>query len=67
MENTRGIQGWRKSSSCASGACVEVAMHGDNFIVRDSKNPSGPALAFTPEEWHAFVQGVNAGEFTFTQ
>ncbi|WP_228718200.1 DUF397 domain-containing protein [Kitasatospora acidiphila] len=26
--------------------------------VRDSKSPDGPALAFTPEEFAAFVQAV---------
>ncbi|MGH2599998.1 MAG: DUF397 domain-containing protein, partial [Dehalococcoidia bacterium] len=31
--------------------------------VRDSKNPDGPALAFTHAEWAAFVGGVQDGEF----
>nr|WP_285775285.1 DUF397 domain-containing protein [Microtetraspora sp. NBRC 13810] len=31
--------------------------------VRDSKDPSGPALIFTPGEWRTFVSGVKAGEF----
>jgi hypothetical protein len=26
--------------------------------VRDSKGPDGPALAFTADEWHAFLTGV---------
>jgi hypothetical protein len=31
--------------------------------VRDSKNPTGPALVFTPGEWDAFTAGVVDGEF----
>ncbi|MFE9325249.1 DUF397 domain-containing protein [Nocardia sp. NPDC052278] len=31
--------------------------------VRDSKNPAGPALVFTPGEWDAFTAGVSNGGF----
>lgn len=55
---------WRKSSrSNGQGQCVECAF-GDAFIaVRDSKDPHGPALVFTPAEWTAFLAGVKHGEF----
>lgn len=57
---------WRKSSRCASNACVEVApVDGGGVMVRDSKNPERTPLVFTPEEWSAFVEGVNLGEFSF--
>ncbi|WP_433394256.1 DUF397 domain-containing protein [Micromonospora sp. KLBMP9576] len=43
-------------SSANGGTCVEVA---DNLAgvvgVRDSKDPAGPALVFTPTAWRAFV------------
>ncbi|MEO3799654.1 DUF397 domain-containing protein [Nonomuraea sp. B1E8] len=32
-------------------------------MIRDSKDPSGPALVFTPGEWRAFVKGVRNDEF----
>ena len=56
---------WRKSSrSGNSGNCVEVAdLHDGRRAVRDSKNPTGPVLIFTPAEWVAFTAGVRDGEF----
>ncbi|MDH6128746.1 DUF397 domain-containing protein [Kitasatospora sp. GP82] len=48
---------WRKSSYSDSegGACVEVAACADTVHVRDSKDRSGPQLAFTPAAWAEFV------------
>ena len=54
---------WKKSSYCNTGACVEVALTADGALVRDSKNPHVAPLAFTTEEWSAFLQGVLANEF----
>jgi hypothetical protein len=31
--------------------------------VRDSKDPDGPRLIFTPAEWETFTAGVRDGEF----
>jgi Domain of unknown function (DUF397) len=56
---------WVKSSlSFSNSNCVEVAELADGGVgVRDSKDPSGPVLRFTPGEWRAFVGGAHAGEF----
>ncbi|MEU7633263.1 DUF397 domain-containing protein [Nocardia sp. NPDC049220] len=56
---------WFKSSRSQAGKeCVEVAFLDEGKVgVRDSKNPAGPALVFTPGEWHAFTEGVTDGEF----
>jgi hypothetical protein len=56
---------WVKSSlSFANGNCVEVAGLPDGGVgVRNSRDSEGPALRFTPDEWHAFLGGVRNGEF----
>lgn len=54
---------FQQSSFCGNGACVEVARPPGEVLVRDSKNPDGPVLTFTPDEWSAFVLGVKADEF----
>lgn len=56
---------WRKSSRSGGGDnCVEVAFALDGGVgVRDSKNPNGAVLEFTPAEWDAFTGGVRDGEF----
>jgi hypothetical protein len=56
---------WIKSSiSTANSQCVEAMYVDDGSIfVRNSRDPQGPALSFTKEEWEAFQGGVMLGEF----
>ncbi|MBF6287759.1 DUF397 domain-containing protein [Nocardia cyriacigeorgica] len=56
---------WFKSSySGPSQDCVEVAhFDGGQVGVRDSKNPTGPALTFAPTAWDAFMAHARRGEF----
>jgi hypothetical protein len=57
---------WRKASysSTNGGACVEVAGNLPGVVaVRDSKDPEGPKLVFSPDEWRSFTAGMKAGEF----
>jgi hypothetical protein len=65
-EKNRGqahVGPFRKASfSEGGGHCVEVA-HFEGVAVRDSKDPEGPVLWFTRDEWTAFVMGVKTGEF----
>ena len=56
---------WRKSSYSGSngGNCVEVAMlPGHSRAVRDSKDPGGPKLKFSRDEWRAFTTSIKRGE-----
>jgi len=68
---------WHKASYSGNdgGGCVEVSAAFDTvsaphkadedllYLLRDSKDPAGPKLAFTTAEWDAFIAGVKDGEF----
>ncbi|MGQ4446975.1 DUF397 domain-containing protein [Streptomyces griseus] len=52
---------WRSSSysNQEGGDCVQVADGFPGLVpVRDSKNPTGPALVLTTAAWTAFVTGA---------
>ncbi|MGW4771626.1 DUF397 domain-containing protein [Nocardia sp. NPDC004278] len=54
-----GARWFKSTRSGGSQDCVEVAFLDDGRVgVRDSKNPSGPALVFTPSEWDVFIAGA---------
>ncbi|MCZ0972679.1 DUF397 domain-containing protein [Streptomyces albulus] len=59
------LTGWYKSSYSGGGQgnCLEVATGHPHIPVRDSKRPTGPALAFSTGSWSAFVAAVRRGEF----
>jgi hypothetical protein len=56
---------FRKSShsGAVNNNCVEVGFVTTEVLMRDSKDPNGPVLHFTPDEWRAFIAGVKDGEF----
>ena len=51
---------WRRSSRSQNGAdnCVEVARTGGVVRVRDSKNRTGPELAFESGVFEQFLHGA---------
>lgn len=53
---------WRKSSySNSESNCVEVRGGLPVLIaVRDSKDPDGAALSFSPNHWRAFTRRMKA-------
>ncbi|MDA8369991.1 MAG: DUF397 domain-containing protein [Nocardiopsaceae bacterium] len=56
---------WCKAqASEGSKGCVEVAHLEEGTAVRDSKDPDGSVLFFTPHEWECFLDGAAKGEFT---
>ncbi|MDQ0778349.1 hypothetical protein QF026_006815 [Streptomyces aurantiacus] len=48
---------WFKSSYSGSSGdnCLEVAVHAEAVLVRDSKDIRKPALAVSPDAWSAFT------------
>jgi hypothetical protein len=59
MELTGAV--WHKStrSNGHGGDCVEVADNLPEVVgVRDSKDPTGPVLTFTPPAWQGFLAAL---------
>ena len=52
--------GWHKSSRSADTNCVEVAVDAPLVLVRDSRHPGGPVLAFTRGDWVAFLRSLRS-------
>ncbi|MBO0853532.1 MAG: DUF397 domain-containing protein [Nocardia sp.] len=56
---------WFKSSHSGGGQdCVEVAFLAEGIVgVRDSKDRTGPVLAFNAGQWDTFTTAVESGRF----
>jgi hypothetical protein len=54
---------WFHPSRSPAEGGVEVAVAPGVVGVRNSNNPHGDVLEFTPAEWTAFIEGARAGEF----
>ena len=59
--------GWRTSSRCSHGDCVQVgtlparSVTVRSVTIRDTKNRgAGPDLVFAPAAWRAFIAGVKS-------
>ncbi|NKZ06838.1 DUF397 domain-containing protein [Actinomadura latina] len=64
------VELWRKASRSENqgGHCVELAEvgcvceeHGSMVGVRDSKDPDGPMLAFSPSAWRRLSRRIKSG------
>jgi len=63
---TDGLRGelvWHRSSTCESGACVEVATTDDAVLVRNSANPGDAPTTLSRAMWQEFLVGVKEGVF----
>jgi hypothetical protein len=54
---------WRRSSYCANGTCVEIAIATSGVGVRDGKSPHDGQLSLSSAEWRAFLGALRAREF----
>ncbi|WP_405164985.1 DUF397 domain-containing protein [Nocardia sp. NBC_01499] len=67
MTDVSGANWFKSSYSNQGGDCVEIAHIAEGMVgVRDSKNPTGPALVFTSSAWDAFIVGAQTGQFDRT-
>ena len=56
------MTGWRRSTHCSFGDCIEVRHAGGRVELRDSNRP-GQIVWCREHDWAAFVAGVKNGEF----
>ena len=55
---------WRKAKrSMSNGNCAEVALAAGTVAIRDSKDPYGPALRYSPDSWRLFLNEARAGSY----
>jgi hypothetical protein len=62
LPNAGSPMAWRKPSFCQSSECAQVAIEGDQVLLRSTRSP-GEVVAFSGAEWQALVKGIQAGEF----
>lgn len=55
--DTNCIEVWQ------SACCADDCTCSDSVKIRDSKNPDGPVLNFSRDEWNNFKAGVASGVF----
>jgi predicted secreted Zn-dependent protease len=63
MPQSLGELSWRVARKCNGGHCVRVAAHGDDIVIGSSKQLDGPVIAYSRDEWTAFLEGVRQGDF----
>ena len=61
MPTAKRRVGWRKSSySAQQNGCVEVDLTGAGAQIRHAKIAASPVIAFTAEQWSAWLAEVTA-------
>lgn len=54
---------WRTAVKSGWANCIKVARRAGVIVVGDTKQPDGPVLCYTIQEWDAFLDGAKKGEF----
>jgi hypothetical protein len=60
---TTAAVAWRRSSYCANGSCIEVALDGHRVGIRDNKDLGAGELWLTPAEFRGFIAAVRDNFF----
>lgn len=63
MTDDATTQWIKAAASSGAGQCIEMRRRTDGVDVRDSKDPEGPVLHYTPGEFAAWLDGAKKGEF----
>ncbi|MGH3874553.1 MAG: DUF397 domain-containing protein [Pseudonocardiaceae bacterium] len=67
MATAKRRAGWRKSTySDFQNGCVEVDFTSTGTRIRDSKIADSPVIAFTTEQWSAWLAEVTTDRVTGT-
>jgi len=67
MPTAKRRAGWRKSSySAQQNGCVEVDLTGAGALIRHTQIADSPVIAFTAEQWSAWLAEVTADHLTGT-
>ena len=53
---------WATSSRCESSHCAQIRRPPPAVLLRDSKDPTGPVLSFTPVAWRMFLGALTTGQ-----
>ena len=61
--SSHGLVWIKATRSMQTGACVELAIDGEQIALRDSKNPHIAPFRYTRDEITAFIDGAKRGEF----
>jgi transcriptional regulator with XRE-family HTH domain len=49
--------------SMSNGNCAEVALVAGTVAIRDSKDPRGPVLRYSPDSWRSFLCEARTGTY----
>lgn len=64
MSNANGQNNsWYIAKMSGGGNCVQVKSQDGMIVVGNSRLMDGPFLAYTHDEWAAFLDGAKKGEF----
>jgi predicted secreted Zn-dependent protease len=56
---------WETSTySGNNGNCVQAGAYGSAIAIRDSKNPTGPALVVSADAWSDLIAGIKSGRIS---
>jgi Domain of unknown function (DUF397) len=55
---------WRTARLCDASECIRVAHFAGTIVLGDSKNPDGPVLTASRQEWTAFLARIKNGHWT---